>query len=225
MNRVSWIVTILLVIIIGGSIGAAVQNKKKNAVDYSVRVTPEDQVYAARLERGGWLMGNGSGPQQFIEYADPQCPACKALEGVLPEALEQANKETYGYTYRHMLINEIHRNAMTSALAMEAAGRQGKFWEMKEKVYAEQSNWESLSKAELRATMIEYASGTGINIEQFERDLDDPATKRGIDQDDTAAKAAGLRKSTPTVILNGTVREEFPRDVATWVTFLNTGSY
>jgi protein-disulfide isomerase len=88
-----------------------------------------------------------------------------------------------------------HAYARKAAVAALAAGKQGKFWEMHEKLFA---NQKELSDAKVD----EIARGQGLDMEQFGRDLKDPAIASLIDRDMNSARLAGVQ-GTPTIFLNG----------------------
>jgi protein-disulfide isomerase len=91
----------------------------------------------------------------------------------------------------------FHPNAMPAALAAEAARAQGKFWEMHDKLFA---NQQALSDA----TYAQYAKELGLDLARFEADRASPATKRRVEEDVAAAAAAGVT-GTPTFIVDGEV--------------------
>jgi protein-disulfide isomerase len=88
-----------------------------------------------------------------------------------------------------------HKFALKAAKAALAADRQGKFWAFHEKLM---HNYESLNDAEV----LEIATGLGLDLEQFEKDIRDPAIQRLILRDMNEGRQAGVR-GIPAVFING----------------------
>jgi protein-disulfide isomerase len=112
---------------------------------------------------------------------------------------------TYGdnlrIIYRNFPLTSIHANAHLAAQAAEAAGKQGKFFLMHDKLFEEQNSWNDLENP--TGTFIQYASALGLNIEQFTTDLESTEVKQAI-ADDIASGTRSNVNSTPTFFVNGT---------------------
>ncbi len=89
----------------------------------------------------------------------------------------------------------MHNYARKAAIAALAAGKQGKFWNMHEKLFANQRDLND-SKVEAIAQEI------GLNMEQFNKDLKDPAIASLIDRDMNNGRQASVQ-GTPTIFING----------------------
>lgn len=137
--------------------------------------------------------GPANAPVTIAEFSDFQCPFCGKVEPTLKQ-IEQVYKGKVRIVWKHLPL-PFHKNAMPAALAAEAARSQGKFWEMHEKLFANQS---ALDLADLR----KYASELGLNMAQFDKDLADIAKKKRIDDDAAEARALGIT-GTPGFIING----------------------
>lgn len=146
------------------------------------------------------VMGNKQAEVVLIEYGDYQCPAC-ALYSPFVTQLVNDFPEKLAVVYRHFPLRQIHKNADASAQAAEAAGKQGKFWEMHELLYAHQGEWENALSPKPMFTR--YASELGLNSEQFTADMNSDAVKDKIEADLRSAVASGL-SGTPTFFINGT---------------------
>ncbi|MDX1932646.1 MAG: thioredoxin domain-containing protein [Capsulimonadales bacterium] len=128
----------------------------------------------------------------IVEFADFECASCRrAFSGVL----EKLKKEKLArFHFRHLPLVEIHQRAMPAAMAVEAAGKQGKFWEMYDKLFEGE-------KTELTDAYIEKsAKGIGLDMAKFKADLIDPASKARIEKDIKAAEEFRI-VSTPTFII------------------------
>lgn len=137
------------------------------------------------------------GPEQakvtIVEYSDFQCPFCAR---VLP-TLNQI-RETYGdqvrIVYKHLPLR-IHPEAHGAAAAAEAAGAQGKFWEMHDRIFAGQRELSDAKYAE-------WARELGLDVERFERDRQSEAIRQRIARDEQEANRLGV-SGTPAFFING----------------------
>lgn len=135
----------------------------------------------------------------LIEYADFQCPTCAAYTPVL-EQLLATYPEDIRVVYRYFPLQTIHPNATIAAQAAEAAAKQGKFWEMHEKLFDTQADWNRLANP--RDTFTDYAEELGLDTEQFKNDMDSKEVKNRVQADYRSGVAAGV-SGTPTFYLNG----------------------
>ncbi len=144
--------------------------------------------------------GSSIAKLSLVEYSDFQCPACASYEPLLQEVQKQYAGSVL-FAYRHFPLPQ-HQNALIAATATEAAGKQGKFWEMHDLLFARQGDWANVSKSRIQEVFVSYASQIALNAEQFKKDLADPATATKVTSDQTIGAAAGI-DSTPTFFLNG----------------------
>lgn len=144
----------------------------------------------------------------MVEFGDFQCPACSAYHAVVKQIMEkyQAN---VSLIFRNFPL-PMHQNAMISALAAEAAGKQGKYWEMYNKLYESQEEWSADPKVKDR--LVSYAKELSLNTSQFTADLDNADLKKKIDADIVDATTLGIN-ATPTFFINN-VQIENPRSFA-----------
>ena len=154
---------------------------------------------AGEIAEGDWIDGNPDADVVLIEYSDFQCPACRSTEPRVKSVLEEYGDDI-AFVYRHFPLRSIHRNAERAAQAAEAAGLQGQFWEMHDKLFEQQSLWGGQSDP--TAMFVEYAEELGLNVQQFEEDLDSTEVRQAVADDLAVASSAGLN-STPTFYLNG----------------------
>lgn len=135
----------------------------------------------------------------FVEFADLQCPSCKAYSGPIKEAMDKY-KDRVQFVYRYFPLIRIHPNAMIAAQAAEAAGNQGKFFEMVEVIFANQNDWSN--KPTAKTLFVQYATDLGLDVSQFEKDIAAPETEARVKRDLKQANALGL-SGTPTFYVNG----------------------
>ena len=152
--------------------------------------------------------GNPSAPISLVEYSDFQCPAC-ARYHELAERLVREEGEKFRYTFRHYPLKR-HRNAELAAVAAEAAGRQGKFWEMHDRLFKRQKEWDQLQPQTAEVLFADYAVRLGLDREAFERDLGSQVILDKVRDDYRSGMQSGV-KSTPTFFLNGKRVAKLPR--------------
>lgn len=134
----------------------------------------------------------------IVEYADLQCPACQAyhpiVKGVLSSYPEQVK-----LVFKHFPLIGIHPNAMPAAIAAEAAGKQGKFFEFADVVYAKQGEWSSLPNPD--AKFEEYAKALKLDVNKFKNDLSNAEIAKKIEDERNEGIANGV-SGTPTFFVN-----------------------
>ncbi|MDX1435848.1 MAG: Na+/H+ antiporter NhaA, partial [Anaerolineales bacterium] len=130
----------------------------------------------------------------LVEYGDYQCPHCKKVSGVI-KALQRRVGSRMRYVYRHLPLRDMHPDAQKAAEAAEAAGAQGKFWEMHDLLYA---NQEQLGRDDL----ISYAAALDLDLERFTRELDGDVYAERVNEDYESAVAADVI-GTPSFFING----------------------
>lgn len=142
--------------------------------------------------------GPATAPVHIEEFGDFQCPPCALFHPIL-ERMEEEFGDKLRVTFRHFPLVPSHRHALTAASAAEAAGMQGKFWEMHALIYEHQQEWKD--QFDVRPTFEGYAKQIGLNIERYNRDLEGDAVAQRIFNDGKRAHSLGV-KGTPTVFLN-----------------------
>lgn len=148
------------------------------------------------------VKGNPSAPIVLVEYGDYQCPACGAAFPDVEELMESLGDEMC-FVFRNFPLTEIHEYALLGALAAEAAGMQGKFWEMHDMIY---ENQEDLTPAGI----MEFARELDLIIPRFERALEDESLKERIQSDFMGGVESDVN-GTPSFYLNG-AKYEGPLD-------------
>jgi protein-disulfide isomerase len=145
------------------------------------------------LDVADHVLGDRDAPVTLLEYGDYECPYCAAAAPVLRHLVEDSDGQVR-LVFRNFPIADRHPYALTAALAAEAAGAQGAFWEMHELLFARQ---ERLDDAALRA----YAEELGLDADLV---VGEPAQVFGdkVEKDFAAGLAAGVG-GTPTVFIDG----------------------
>jgi protein-disulfide isomerase len=151
------------------------------------------------------MLGDASAPVTIVEYADFQCPSCKAASPVLAKLVaDEAGK--VAVVYRYFTLSQ-HANAVPSARAAEAAALQGKFWDMHDVLFEKQSEWELLPDP--TDTFVGYATTLGLDAAKFKADMQAEAVIARVTQDTTDAMKSRLNH-TPTIFVNGVEMDGAP---------------
>jgi len=146
---------------------------------------------------GGHIRGSADAPITLEEFGDYECPPCGSLAAPLNQ-LEHDYRPRLRMIFRNFpLVN--HPHARDAACAAEASGLQGRFWEMHDLLYKEQSAWSRASDA--RALFSAYAGTLGLDLPRFEKDRDSDQVKERIAADQKRATALGVR-TTPSIFIN-----------------------
>lgn len=144
------------------------------------------------------IKGNPKAPVTLVEYADFECPACQSMA-----PLVKLVGETYGdriaIVYRHFPLDQ-HTFAKEAAYASEAAHKQGKFWEMYDKLFETQHEWTGKGTAPQQFEAL--AQELGLNMDQFKSDRDSDETKQRVEQSYQSGVTSGVQ-GTPTFFLQG----------------------
>ena len=144
-------------------------------------------------------LGAPNAPVHLEEFGDFQCPPC----GMFHPILQQMHRE-FGdrlrITFREFPLVPAHQHAIAAASAAEAAGMQGKFWEMHDLIYEHQNDWKD--KFDVRPIFEGYAKDIGIDVERYKRDVGSETVAQRIFLDGKRGHSLGV-KGTPTVFLNG----------------------
>jgi protein-disulfide isomerase len=157
----------------------------------------------------------------LVEYSDFQCPACAAYAPIVTKALAEPElKGKVRFVYRFFPLITIHPNARLSSQAAEAAGLQGKFWEMHDLLFAKQTEWAELSNTGAKNKFADYAAQLGLDKARFLSDIDGSTVKDRVQRDMDSGNASNIQ-GTPTFYVNGTVLtnpqsyDEFKQDLLT----------
>ncbi len=154
---------------------------------------------ATEVTTDDWKKGNPEADVVLVEYSDFQCPACASYDPVITRVMQEYGDRVL-FVYRHFPLKTIHPNATAGAAAAEAAGIQGKFWEMHNVLFSNQNAWASLANPS--PTFQTYAQSLGLNVEQFVNDYKSSAARDQVEADYRSGIAARI-DSTPTFFFQG----------------------
>ncbi len=159
---------------------------------------PQNAVETSGFVNGEYLPASSSSTVTLVEFGDYECPACGMYSPLVKQLLtEFAGKITY--VFRNYPLTQ-HKNAPITSYAVEAAGLQGKYWQMQEKIYATQADWSNLSDP--KDLLIGYAKDFGLDTVEFASDLSSQTIKDKVKSDTNDGNTIGITE-TPTFYLNG----------------------
>jgi len=167
-------------------------------------LTPEQEAQLAvfpPVSEADWTKGPEDAIITVMEYTDFQCPYCAMAYTELEKLLEMYPDDVR-LVYRALPLVSIHPNAQVAAQAAEAAGLQGKFWEMYSALFTKQSEWSGLTSEEFLAWLSTEATTLGLDEEKFSQDVVSDDIQKKIQGEIDYANSIGLG-STPTVLING----------------------
>ncbi len=158
----------------------------------------KDGTMSLALDQTDWTKGSKEPKATLVEYSDFQCPACGAYYPLIEETFAEY-KDKISFTYRHFPLPN-HKNALPAAYAGEAAGNQGKFWEMADMIFKNQTEWSESTTAV--AIFEGYAQKLGLDMSQYKTDVKSDAVKTRVNRDLQSGKTSSINQ-TPTFFLNG----------------------
>ena len=187
MSKRFWAILAVIIVIFVGILLA--KNHKTNAPGSGGKATVTNHVE-----------GKGQSGVTLVEYGDYECPYCGEFYPTVKQVAAKYNDQIT-FQFRNLPLTQIHQNAFAGARAAEAASLQGKFWEMHDLLYANQSAWENSNSVE--SIFTSYASQLGLNTKQFQSDYASTKVNDTINADAAAFAKLGLPMQTPTFILDG----------------------
>ncbi|MDO8430730.1 MAG: thioredoxin domain-containing protein [Candidatus Taylorbacteria bacterium] len=204
----SWGAFIVIIgLIVWGMIAAANKAERESA-----GIGPVDVVTSTDL-----VKGSASSTDILVEYGDFECPACGDYFPIVEQFFTE-NSSSFRFVYRHFPLTQ-HPNAIPAAVASEAAGMQGKFWEMYRELFTMQDSW--ATSTDPKAVFVGYATTLGLDVEKFSSDYELPEIKTKINDSVKSGLKAGVN-STPTFFFNG--KKVSPQTYDQFKALLNTAT-
>lgn len=199
------IIGIVLLLVVGGGIYLVTTGKqgtppKANTNTANAAKTPGIPANAPLGAQPPNQAGSPTASVTVEEFADFQCGSCAAANPIMSEI-----KSTYGSRIRFIFRNyplsiPAHDKAYDAAVTAEAAGMQGKFWEMQNQLFLNQQTW--TSNPNYKQLWNEYAQKLGLDLAKLQSDIAGIAAKGRVDADLQRGRALNVN-STPTVYING----------------------
>lgn len=186
------IMVAVLVLLIGGVFFLSMGSPKVESIDGA-----SNTVYKIDYSKGHKI-GSDSAKARLVEFSDFQCPACKGAEPFVKEILAK-NNPNLQFIYRNYPLAQ-HSNAKAAANAAEEAATQGKFWEMHDKLFETQTQWESLpNPSDFFAKIATELGLDGAKV----KEATEKQKYSSLIQDDLNDGNTAALNATPTFYLNG----------------------
>ncbi len=192
MDRQFFIVLVVIIVALGG-----------------VFVLTKDKTSAPGTGNGQNIkvsehtIGAGNKGVTLTEYGDFECPGCEAYYPLIKQ-VKQAYGDDLKFQFRNFPLSS-HPNAFAAHRAAEAAGKQGKFFEMHDLIYENHRQWIAkygFSTSDASKVFEGYAGKLGLNVGQFKKDVASEAVGSTINADVKAGRALKVEQ-TPTFAING----------------------
>jgi hypothetical protein len=161
--------------------------RRRLASDYSALSVPPDPSR-------DHMLGASDAPLQLVEYTDFECPSCQAASVAIARVRKHLGDELL-VVVRHFPIIDAHPVAMLAAEAVEAAGSQGRFWDMYRRIYRSRH-------PPTKVNLHRYAGALGLDVTRFEKDMRDHEHAGRIREDFETGLQSGVN-ATPTIFVNG----------------------
>jgi len=170
---------------------------------WSVAMSPTKPInsngfLSEEVTASDWTKGAQNPKVTLVEYSDFQCPACGAYFPMIEQAVTEYS-DRLSFTYRHFPLTQ-HKNALAASYASEAAGKQGKFWEMHSLIFEHQADWSEEDNAS--EIFSGYAQELNLDLARFATDVASTETKDAVAHDKETGLSSGVA-STPSFYLNG----------------------
>ncbi len=175
-------------------------NNASNSGATKVDVEARQREMFAKAPQGASPANSKGAPNALVtieEFADFQCPTCGSMHPKVQE-IRAAYGERVRIIFREFPL-QGHIHGYDAACAAEAAGLQGKFWDMQNKLFTNQSAWSNAQ--DVRKIFTDYAGELGLDAQKFSDDMLGLVVKNRVDADLVRGRALGI-SSTPTFFIN-----------------------
>jgi protein-disulfide isomerase len=172
---------------------------------------PATDRLSVPVSKRDWHRGPLNAPAQLLEYGDFECPVCGAIHPLV-QAVQEAMGKDLCFAFRNFPLTNMHPHAESAAEAAEAAGAQGRYWEMNDLLF---ENQEALEEEYLAA----YATSLGLDAPRLINEVMAGAYEGRVREDFLGGVRSGVN-GTPTFFVNGW-RYDGPRDLESMVAALS----
>jgi len=166
----------------------------------SIRNSPTgNSTLSTPITAADWSQGKIGSKVVLVEYSDFQCPACGAYYPIVKKLVQEFG-DRIQMVYRNFPLSTIHVNAERAARAAESAGLQGKFWEMHDMLFENQTRWATAGNS--LDLFTQYALSLGLDKSKFTGDFSSNAVRDAVNSDYESGLKSGVN-GTPTFFING----------------------
>lgn len=195
-NPKNLVIPIVVVVAIIGGLALAVyfsSDDGDTTADLSDKLE-YDNALAEPINDDDWMKGAEEPRVTIVDYSDFQCPACRYAHTKIMNRIAEEHPEDVRIILRHFPLPS-HKLSQKAAEASEAAGAQGKFWEMADKIF---ENQDSL----LAESFEQFAQELDLDMDKFNADMEAEVHKAAVESDKDSGQRSGV-DATPTFYING----------------------
>ena len=192
---------IALIVIIAAIIGASYY---RNSIQ-SERKPTAATANSSLIREDSPTLGAADAPVTIVEFLDPECESCRAYNPTVKKIL----KEYDGKVRLVVRYMPLHPNSLLAATYTEAAGEQGKYWQMQEILFQRQSEWgtrhgpqPASGQPNVPALFEKYAMELGLDLEKINSAVKENRYAAKLERDKKDGQSLGVRQ-TPTLFVNG----------------------
>ncbi len=167
------------------------------------------KIASDALPGGGHIRGKETAPVTLVEFGDYQCPSCGYYYPIVEELLKR-NPDKVKLEFHHYPLIQMHPHALAAAMAAEAAGDQGKYWEMHDLIYSRQQDWSRLQNP--ASEFLAYAAQLNLDANRFMQSVKSPDVENRIAEDIRRGTKVNVG-GTPTFFINGQQVDPLPKGV------------
>jgi len=192
---------VILAIVILGLVGLFVFTKQKS-------VAPSSPANTS-VSASNHIEGKADSKVKLLVYGDFQCSACEQFYPIEKQVVDKYSNQI-SFQFRHFPLENLHPNARAASRAAEAAGLQGKFFEMHNMLYQSQAAWRDQSVP--LNVFISFANSLNLDVNKFKTDYASENVNAIINADYQAGSKLGVA-GTPSYYLNGKLLDN--KDIGT----------
>ncbi|HET6622703.1 MAG TPA: DsbA family protein [Candidatus Saccharimonadales bacterium] len=197
MTKTRWIIFAVICLLLLGGIAVLANQKRVDVSGIDASAVIKDGDFPDHV------VGDADSKVVFIEYGDYQCPICGSVAQPLKDTLQPYIEQgKIAFVFRNYPLTSIHPNTLAAASAAEAAGLQGKYWQMHDKLYESQDAWANAAPDQRQTYFDGYAQDLGLNVDQFRTDMASKQVSRHVARDRALGEKINVT-GTPTFVLNG----------------------
>ncbi len=200
MNKEAKIIFSISILIIAGVVALLAFGPKENT---SGKIADNTLL----VRDTSHMTGKKDAKVTIVEFGDYECPACAMAEPILKQIISIYGKNPdFNFVFRNFPLPQ-HKNSLIAAEAAEAAGEQGKFWEMNSLLYENQSEWsESANPIDI---FVKYAGKLGLDKNKFKNEIENNKYDSIIEADKADGEAINV-SWTPSIYINGELQKTMP---------------
>jgi protein-disulfide isomerase len=179
------------------------QNTEPQVAPETIQQQPARADQSLLIREDSWSKGPLMARIAVVEFFDPECESCRAFHPVVERILSEYDGKIR-YVVRYMTY---HHNSAAAAKILEAAGEQGKYWEMLALLFEKQHEWGE-SREDKSKVLLNYASELGLDLKKVNAAVNSSLIAAKIERDKEDGAKLGVRQ-TPTFFVNGQIVYDF----------------